>query len=590
MSITVGELLKINGLHLRLLNHASLEALRHHIVWIHQSEILDSRTFSEPGEVLLTVGLNLPEWDSDARGDNLRQQQSHFESVCEEYIIGMCEAGVLACGFGTGVKHRKVPDVLVDVAEKNDLPVFEVPLEIPFQAIEKEVFHSLAEDEYADLRTVYSAQRRLIAAAHSENPTHSVILKTAESIGGWAAFLAPTGEVVDSSHIAPRGVARDLGLEFIERRNMQRDSSHRPRTMFFLRDGLDCSISEVLYNSVETLGYVVAGIQQSEKSDMSLRSAVTVAAEILSVSAPVSRLESRRMSHTRSVVLRQAFNGDTSLARELSDDLWGGAPRSPIKVCCIRDAGVEHHEETRSDILVAREIYESLSSRVEMIRADATLVHSSNPVLFGFHDAMLWIVMDANSEQSVLQTLSSVLKGRRESIGISAEHSWSDLTKAADEALLSEKLGGYASAIVSGFSYAGKLTSVASQGDISVPVMGIDRLASLNQLDLVAPEIADAFANAFFDPLLGDEVKSTRQGTILMSTLMSFVDCSFNIKHCSEKLGVHRHTIENRIIKIQQMLGVDFARAEDVSRVWFAANAFKRSQARNAQGLAPMQP
>jgi hypothetical protein len=593
MSITVGELLKTNGLHLRLLNEASAEALRHHIVWVHQSEILDSRTFSEPGEVLLTVGLNLAEPRGDAAaGDAL--QQSHFVSVCEEYISGMCEAGVLACGFGTGVKHDVVPEALVAAASRNGLPLFEVPLEIPFQSIEKEVFHSLVEDEYADLRTVYSAQRRLIAAAHSENPTHSVILKTAESVGGWAAFLAPTGEVVDSSHIAPRAVARDLGLEFIERRSMHRDVGHRLRTMFFLRDGLDCSICEVLYNNEETLGYVVAGIQQSEKSDMSLRSAVSVAAEILSVSAPVSRLESRRMSHTRSVVLRQALNGEAALTRELSDDLWGGTPRAPLKVYCVSggdDGSAQIGAQIDKDRkLAVQELYETLSSRVEMIRADANHLRGASPVLFGFHDSMLWIVSGGNGEHLVLQSVYSALKGTRESIGVSAEHSWEDLPKAANEASVSEKLGGYAAAIFSGFSYAGKLQSIGSQGDVAMPILGMDRLASLNQLDLVAPEVADAFALAFFEPLIGAEARSKRQGEVLMSTLMSFADCSFNIKQCSQKLGVHRHTIENRIDRIQQMLGVDFSRAEDAARVWFAVNAFKRRQARNSQGFTPVQP
>ncbi|KFJ04783.1 PucR family transcriptional regulator [Bifidobacterium subtile] len=571
MSLTVQELLQIDALHLRPMTDTDVHALEHHIVWVHQSEIMDSRAFSEPGEILLTVGLNLPkERNKDPQG-NHSVDTHQYQLLCEEYVRGMYEAGVLACGFGTGIKHDTVPVPLIEAARHNELPLFEVPLEIPFQSIEKEVYRSIVDDEYATIRATYSAQRRLIAAANSEYPIHSVILKTAESVGGWAAFLAANGDVIDSSHIAPRGLARNLGLEFIARCAMEPNPRYRPKTMFFLRDGLDCCICEVFSEQQEIFGFVVAGIPRSDKSDMTLRSVATVAAEILSVSMPQQQSQSGRIDHLRSIVLSHAAHGHADIVIQMARDLWGGIPAEPVEVHHIPDIG-QNEPSIRS-------LCSMLSSRVDTIRGTSSQGYAPHGVIFGYYDSGFWMLCNPSDRSVVQEAVIATTKDLNRTIGRSTPRPWTELDRAFDEARVSSRLGEFANATTLGTVRRNVDSGSEASGRLPT-VMEMERIATLNQLDLVEPCIADAYADALLQPLTDAGSKSRHTRQVLLDTLEMLVECSFNLARCATRIGVHHHTVENRVVKIQQLLGVNLTDMDDMTRVWFAVNALKRRNAR----------
>ena len=53
--------------------------------------------------------------------------------------------------MGTGFAHKRLPKALVDEAEKRDLPLFEVPYEMPFIAITERAFARLVNEQYGVL-------------------------------------------------------------------------------------------------------------------------------------------------------------------------------------------------------------------------------------------------------------------------------------------------------------------------------------------------------------------------------------------------------------------------------------------------------
>ena len=556
--------------------------MNHHIVWVHQSEILDSREFSEPGEILLTVGLNLPNPPAARAGEtNLEHRteseadQHDYQLLCDRYIRGMYEAGVLACGFGIGVKHQTVPEPLIEAAQRNGLPLFEVPFAIPFQAIEKRVSKSLADDEYAQMRTTYTAQRRLIAAAMAaEDPTHSVILRTAESVGGWAAFLSPDAEVMDISHIGPRAVANNLGLEFIQRRHMQQDRRQQPKTMFFLRDGRDCCIREVFDTDQRTVGFVVAGIPVSEQSDMTLRSTVMVASELLSVGLAQRHANSERLRHLRSTAIRLIARGNIDTVRQIAADLWAGMPQEPVTV--------EYVKESPANRSTLDTLHTSLSTRAEILRGTPAAGQTIKPQLFGYYDGGLWILHHYSDTPIPSESTSALPSLHGLYVGRSSAHVWEDITQAFSEARVAQRLAEFSGLTFGNRNADGVNAPLQHFPEVSksgISMIKTERIASLSQMDLINPSIATIYSQALLRPLLddGNSMKHTRQ--VLLQTLQQLVECSFNSAQCAERLNVHRHTIENRMTRIQQLLGLDFRNIEDTSRIWFAVETLKRHDA-----------
>lgn len=552
MSITVSDLVATRELKLRLLNEGTREYLHRHIVWVHQSELLHSREFSEPGEILLTVGLNLahpPEPGTPAA------RSGDYQRICDDYVQGMYESGVLACGFGIGVEHDAVPQALVASAREYGLPLFEVPLEIRFQSIERRVSQSLADDEHDLLHATYTAQRRLISATRDDNPLHAILLRTAESIGGWAAFVSPDFQVADISHIASRTFAAQLALSFAARQQQDTRSHAAPtHTMFVIKDNIDCCVFEVLDSHGTTYGYVVSGIPVSERTDMSLRSITMTAAELLSSYLPHQDSSGIHLRNLRGTAMRSLALNQSDVVRHMSKDLWGKLPQEPLRVLCVKEpaADMDRH-------------YAVLSSQSDY-RIDVTA--STAPylsVLFGEYDDALWLCCSAKQAERCRRLLGDAASSAPTILGASENHVWEDIGRAFDEARTSLLMS-----TISGIP--------SSQGKA---------IGLLDQIDLTDRQVASSFAHSFLAPLLGGPHGTQHTTSTLMATLLTLVGCSFNISTCAEQLGTHRHTIENRMARIEQLLGVDLHNVRDISRIWFATQCLARDRDPATAGGTP---
>lgn len=92
--------------------------------------------------------------------------------------------------------------------------------------------------------------------------------------------------------------------------------------------------------------------------------------------------------------------------------------------------------------------------------------------------------------------------------------------------------------------------------------------------------MADAYSRVLLAPLLEPSQSGRHTQQILLVTLRTLVKYSFNVTKCANQLQVHRHTIENRMVRLQELLGVDLSDVADTSKIWFAINALNRRQAR----------
>src|SRR4051795_5213993 len=121
MSIRVSDLVATPALELEVaVEGDGLDGL---LTAAHVSELIEPGAWLQGGELLMTIGLQLPMTDTACRG----------------YVAHLKRAGAtaLALGLGPDFPHQQAPRPLVEAAAELGLPLLTVPSHIPFIALTK---------------------------------------------------------------------------------------------------------------------------------------------------------------------------------------------------------------------------------------------------------------------------------------------------------------------------------------------------------------------------------------------------------------------------------------------------------------------
>jgi purine catabolism regulator len=176
--LTVAGLLSEVGLELAAGHASAGRSVR----WVHATELTDPTPWLTGGELLLTTGIQL---DSDERQ--------------REVVQRIADHGIAGVGLGVGFGHRTLPAALLEAAEERELPVFEVPYEVPFIAITERAFAHLVSEQYEALRRSTAIGGRLERLVLEERGLDEVMRTVADAIGGSATVLGARGETIASS-------------------------------------------------------------------------------------------------------------------------------------------------------------------------------------------------------------------------------------------------------------------------------------------------------------------------------------------------------------------------------------------------------
>ncbi|MEU7227507.1 PucR family transcriptional regulator [Streptomyces chrestomyceticus] len=118
-------------------------------------------------------------------------------AACRAYVSDVTEGGAacLALGLGTGLPYQEAPAPLVDAAREVGLPLLTVPDEVPFIAVTKAVFDARADEQQAVLHRAFATQRRLTAAA-TDSGLRPMLEEWTAATGVGAAVLDPLGRLL----------------------------------------------------------------------------------------------------------------------------------------------------------------------------------------------------------------------------------------------------------------------------------------------------------------------------------------------------------------------------------------------------------
>jgi DNA-binding PucR family transcriptional regulator len=183
VDLTVESLLAELGLDLS----SGHEAAGARVRWVHSTELVDPTPWLTGGEMLLTTGLQL---------DKPKAQR--------EFVERLKDRGIAAVGFGTGFAHERIPPALLTAARKLQLPVFEVPYELPFIAVTERAFTHLAGQQFETLRRSMAIQERLERLVLEQRGLTELVRATAGAIAGVVGVLDAHGEELAwHAHVRP---------------------------------------------------------------------------------------------------------------------------------------------------------------------------------------------------------------------------------------------------------------------------------------------------------------------------------------------------------------------------------------------------
>ncbi|PLS31710.1 Purine catabolism regulatory protein-like family [Bifidobacterium margollesii] len=541
--ITLRQLLAEPSLKLRLVCPGADGAIDRHISWVHPAEILDIAMWSEPGEVLLTTGANFPTESMTAEDDhallvNARKAvglparfasaSSAYRQWCDTYVEQLAQAGVVAIGFGVAVKHPTTPMALIDAANHAGLPLFEVPLEIPFSPISKIVSRALTDRHDDVMRQSSLLQRQVLKAAAGGDSVHDVIAITAKLISGWAAYVDASGTVIDISNRTFGKQAQDWAMK-LAAKAAEAQSNPGMTTLFGSESDRDYCASVVRDangSHGRLVGIVVASAAQADRIDMLLRSVTMVAADVMSVIVPQLKLSERHMRRLRSACIGAFAQGNGTAMLPMADELWAEIPQPPLRLICVDGESV-----------AVDRLYAALNSSAESVVGTGRL-------LFGEYDHRLWMVMGedcAQTAEGALLTMEDV------DFGACDCSSWQSMEYRFPEAVQDLHL------------------RRLNDADRSFSDMSVH--------ELIRPDLAVVYSRELLRPLYRLPKQETEA---LLATIRELLATSFNVGATAKRLDVHRHTVENRLNKIERLLGLDLGQEASRVRLWIACSFLRQ--------------
>jgi purine catabolism regulator len=453
-----------------------------------------------------------------AEGGFLLTDGTQFDVVgeaawAEGYVGRLVARGVTALGFATQVVHPSVPDRLVAACRSRQLPLVEVADRTPFMAIIRFVGDARAREQRERLEWSLSAQRAVARAALRADGLSAVLGELEKQLGCWVALFDATGQRVPiATRLAP---PTDLLAEVEDdvRRALHRGA--RGGTRIAGPQG-DVTL-QTLGRARELRGVLAVGT--AAPLDPAGHDLVTSVIALASIALDQSRTidDARRL--LRSGLFELMLAGAVDVAARSAEQLWGRLPAAPIRV------GV-----------LATEL------RGRAVQTELELLAERRPgrVFHAEHQGRL-VTITGHDDTAELR---KVWQRERVPVGLSTAVSWDELPVALGEA---------------------KRAAARTHPDRLF--VRFDELVDDGMLGMLEALGGQAVAHRMLQPL---EQRPPAERAMLLETVAVWLAHNCAWDPTAKQLGVHRHTLRNRVTTVGQLLGLDLDRFSDRAELWAA--------------------
>ncbi|MFJ1736581.1 PucR family transcriptional regulator [Streptomyces sp. NPDC088254] len=512
--------------------------------WAHVSELADPVPYMEGGELLLITALKLDAEDPQAM---------------RRYVRRLAGAGVVGLGFAVGVAYDEIPKALVEAAEKEGLPLLEVPRRTPFLAISKAVSAAIAADQYRAVTAGFAAQRELTKQALAAGP-EGLLSALASQVDGWAALYDASGSVVAA---APEWAGRRAARLTAEVERLR----ERPTPASAVVGGAGGSApaqgageakpADAPGNAdrveLHSLGAgrrprATLAVGTAAALGTAERYAVHSAIALLTLTMERSRSLQAAEQRLGAAVLRMLLAGEPDHARAVAGDLYGELLDAPFRVLVAEPASAAR---TAGDPLAG------LAGLVDV--AESAAARSGEAVLVVPEGGRLVaLAADGGAAVAACTRYAAAREGKRTGGG--------DGDEDAMVVGLSAPAGPIAAAAA--YKQAEQALSVARRrGRVLVEH---EQLAAGSVLPLLADDAVKAFADGLLRALR--EHDATGRGD-LVASLRAWLSRHGQWDAAAADLGVHRHTLRYRMRRVEEILGRSLDDPDARMELWLALKA-----------------
>ncbi|TKJ99146.1 PucR family transcriptional regulator [Plantibacter flavus] len=514
MAPTLQDLLDHRALGLKLVVAGSEGALDRQVAWVSGSDLPDPTPFLLADQVLLTTGTQF--------GTAVSTTQ------VEAYVARLADAGVAGLGFGTEVITAGTPPELAEACAAHGMPLIEVPYRTPFIAVIRYAADLLTEAARARDAWALGAQRAIAFAALRPDATAAVVTELARSLGAWVVLF--------DAHATPVAIAGDGPTAGPEtERLLERVAGEA--TMLLSRGQRSGATlaSRTRTVSLQTLGRrgdlrgVLAIAGTDGPLDAAAQSVVTSVVAIAGLTLEQGGALGRAGRSLRTGVWQLLRAGQTPAAREVAEQLG-----TPLPTGAVRVGVCSGPTEGREALLTELERAETLSPGSLFVAEQ-----DGRPVL-------LLAAAEGDTETGVDRAVEDVIAAapaRR--LGLSRAVALAELTTGIEQA-------------VSAHEHA------VSAGEA---VVRFGALAAAGMAGLLDPVRAAAVAEELLEPVLRVD---REEGSDLVPSLRGWLEANGQWEPAARRLGIHRHTLRNRITRVEQVLGRPLDTFAARAELWLA--------------------
>lgn len=437
--------------------------------------------------------------------------------IFDSYVARLREHGLRGLGFGVSLIHGQMPPELEVACRRHGLPLFLITDMTPFLAISRFVADELAREQHARIRWSLDAQRAIARAAQRPDGLTSILAELERQLNCSAMLFDAVGARIRSPNDASnpeldhpiRDAIRDAVRAALERG---------------VRSSSRIAVGEQDF-TLQTIGHgkrldgalVLGGLEWSDPAATDLVNSVIALA---SLALTQKRALDKSHHHLRAGLFEQLLRGDRALAERTAVSVWGGLPAEPLAVMVARRP---HHSDF---------VLDALEREAEEHRGG---------VFFTEHDDRIIVLAETAPPAELLQLLA------RHSIpvGTSAAVPYEALSRGVAEAERALR-----QAVQTG------QPSVAFQQFLDQGMLGLLRD---HQVGVVARGILR---------VLHDHDEA--EGADLLTTVRAWVqnECAWDAT--ARELGIHRHTLRNRVQLAGRLLGLDLDLLRDRLELWTA--------------------
>lgn len=453
-----------------------------------------------------------------------------------EYVARLTEAGVAALAVDTGIVLSQVPDAIVAAGDHGGLPILRVPQPTPFLAISHAVIAAANADSVAAAAEVSRRQDRVAAAAVKSGPA-GVVRTLAPLLGCDVVLMTTAGVIVESQGPGATAVAARVIERFAPH-----DGPRPPLTFTHVDDQA-----------------VVTGCSVIDEVD---------GATILAIGSPAALTSQERLvvSHAATVLsllLRtpeRARDAEVRLRRAVGQAILAGSVSADPEL--IELLGL-HPEELHviADIRVATAHAEAGALIERLLQARRTAY------LFARTGSGFTLALPAPGATELLLQLRRAV----------ASHVSRDVVVGLSEPVGLAQLGD------------GLIQAAAAARASATQRVELTAYGELGPLDLfLRSQTADtlrAMAASLLQPLDEHDIV---HGTDLVSTVSAYLERNGQAETTARQLGIHRHTLRQRLERVRLLLGRDLDDARVRTDLWVALQA--RAHLSDTRPTAPMPP